>query len=86
MIEWSEWYTRGVPEIGDYVQVDCYRDTDMTDRRVFEGTVVRIDDAIVTLFPDPMNSILYMALRWRRGIFRDPEEQSTETEREEELV
>lgn len=86
MTEWSEWFYRGLPVVGDYIQCQCYYEADVTDQRTFEGVVIYVVGSLVKLFPDTDNNHTYMAVRWRRRTDLIPESEEVETERELETV
>ena len=86
MTEWSEWMYTGCPSVGDYVQVEARGLESPYMDFVYERTVVRVVNKIVTLFPDTENSVIHWAIRWRRRLFSDLDCKTMETERELETV
>lgn len=77
---WSEWFNTGLPNVGDYIQVHAYEENVMTIRK-FEGFVMEVDGWEVRIAPDAGDK--WKAICWRRKIWGEETESTTEKELEE---
>jgi hypothetical protein len=66
-MSWGPWQYEGLPEIGDWIKIDC-ENKYTKDRRIFEGMVIRVTKyRLVEICPKPHEDEQeYGAIRWAK--------------------